>query len=76
MSKRPNNVKESDFKLGRRIHKMRKFKGITQEQLAEKTKTSLSWISHLEVGQEVPNIAMLRKIARALGVEVKDLIPF
>lgn len=76
MKKRPANVKESDFKLARRIHKVRKAKGLTQEQLAEKTGTSLSWISHLEVGQEVPNIAMLRKIAKALGIKVKDLIPF
>ena len=76
MNKRPENVKVSDFKLGRRIQKVRKAKGITQEQLAERIGTGFQWIAHIETGREVPNVAMLRKIARALGVKVKDLIPF
>ena len=76
MSKRPEGVSISDYKLGRRIHKVRKAKGITQEKLAEKIGTGIDWIAFIETGREVPNIAMLRKIARALGVKVKDLIPF
>jgi hypothetical protein len=31
---------------------------------------------HIETGREVPNLAMLQKIARALGVKVKELIPY
>jgi transcriptional regulator with XRE-family HTH domain len=73
---RPPGVKIANFKLGRRIQKVRTAKKITQEQLAEKIGTGLDWIAHIETGREVPNIAMLRKIARALGVKVQDLIPF
>ena len=73
---RPPGVKVANFKLGRRIQKVRTAQGLTQEQLAEKIGKGLDWIAHIETGREVPNIAMLRKIARALGVKVKDLLPF
>ena len=30
----------------------------------------------LKTGREVPNLSMLQKIAQALGMKVKDLIPY
>jgi len=51
-------------------------KRLTQEQLAEKIHTSWTWVAHIETGRETPNLKMLEKIARALGVKVVDLIPF
>jgi transcriptional regulator with XRE-family HTH domain len=56
--------------------KSQKSKGLTQEQLAEKIGTSTPWIGQLETGRELPNVKMLAKIARALQVKVKDLIPY
>jgi transcriptional regulator with XRE-family HTH domain len=56
--------------------KVRKTKGFTQEQLVEKISTSTPWIGHIETGRELPNVKMLQKIARALRVKVKDLIPY
>jgi transcriptional regulator with XRE-family HTH domain len=55
------------------MQKVRIAQGLTQEQLAEKIGTSTTWIGHLETGRAVPNLAMLQKIARALGMKVKDL---
>jgi transcriptional regulator with XRE-family HTH domain len=46
------------------MQKVRIAQGFTQEQLAEKT------------GRAVPNLKMLQKIARALQVKVKELIPY
>ncbi len=76
MTTKPPEVKIKDWKLGRNIQKIRKSKGLTQELLAEKIGTSTPWIGHIETGREVPNLSMLQKIAHALGVKVKDLIPY
>jgi transcriptional regulator with XRE-family HTH domain len=73
---KPQAVPNKNWKLGRRIQKIRKAKGLTQEQLAEKIGTSTPWIGHIETGRELPNLKLLQKIARALGVKVKDLIPY
>jgi transcriptional regulator with XRE-family HTH domain len=58
------------------MQKVRKARGLTQEQLADKIGTSTPWIGNIETGRVVPNLAMLQKIARALGVKVKELIPY
>lgn len=44
MNNRLENVSISDYKLGRQIHKVRKSKGVTQEQLAEKIGTGIDTI--------------------------------
>ncbi len=67
---------KQDSKLGKRIQKIRKDKGLTQEQVAEKIGKSRQMITFIETGREIPNVKMLQKIARALGVKVKELIPF
>jgi transcriptional regulator with XRE-family HTH domain len=73
---KPAAVPKKHWQLGRYIQKVRKAHGITQEQLAEKIGTSTPWIGHIETGRAVPNLQMLEKIARAVGVKVKDLIPY
>lgn len=74
MDKKP--ISKKDYKLGRHIQKVRKSKGITQEQLAEKIHVSQTWIAYIETGRDTPNLKMLEKIAKVLEVQVKDLIPF
>jgi transcriptional regulator with XRE-family HTH domain len=73
---KPHSVPKKQWRLGRHIQKVRIAQGLTQEQLAEKIGTSTPWIDHIETGRVVPNLAMLQKIARALDVKVKDLIPY
>lgn len=65
-----------NIQFGRRIKRMREAKDITQETLAEKVGVSLGWISRIERGINAPNLKLLGKMARVLGVKVKDLIPF
>jgi len=74
--RKPHSVKKKDWQLGRHIQKIRKEKGLTQEELAERIGTSQTWIGYIETGRETPNLKRLHKIARVLGVRVKDLIPF
>jgi transcriptional regulator with XRE-family HTH domain len=74
--RKPQTIKKKHWQLGRHIQKLRKMQGITQEQLAERIGTSTPWIGLIETGRAMPNMKMLQKLARALQVKVKDLIPF
>lgn len=67
---------QKDYKLGRRIQKLRQEREYTQEKLAEKVGVSTTWIGYIETGYRRPNLAMLSKIANALRVKVNDLIPY
>jgi transcriptional regulator with XRE-family HTH domain len=69
-------INEKDLLLAKHLQKVRKAKGLTQEDLADKVGVSLTYIGYLELGYNIPNIHMLQKIADALEVQVKDLIPF
>lgn len=69
-------VTKQDLKLARRLQRIRKNANITQEQLADKTGKSVTWIGYIESGYRIPNLKLLYKIARGLKVRVKDLFPF
>jgi transcriptional regulator with XRE-family HTH domain len=62
--------------LGRNIQKLRKEKGLTQEQLAEKATLSLTSVAYIESGYNFPAFETMYKISQVLGVKIKDLIPF
>ena len=62
--------------LGKRIAALRKNKGFSQEDLAEKSGYSVEFISLVERGVNSPSVTGLARIANALGVEVKDLFDF
>jgi len=67
---------KQDLRLAKYLQKVRKAKGLTQEKLAEKINKSATWVGYIESGYRIPNLKLLYKIARALGVKVKDLFPF
>ncbi len=60
--------------LGLHIRKVRKSKGLTQEQLAELCEFDSTYISLLERGERNPPYLTLCKVADKLGVSVKDLL--
>ncbi len=69
-------VNERDLQFAEHLKKVRKEKGYTQEQVAEKIGISLTHYSYMELAYKLPNMHMLQRIADALGVKVKELIPF
>lgn len=69
-------VTKQDLKLARRLQRIRKNANITQEQLADKTGKSVTWIGYIESGYRIPNLKLLYKIAKALGTKVRNLFPF
>lgn len=55
------------------IRRIRKERGLTQEELAELCDTSVSYIGLLEIGRNVPKLSTIEKIADALGVDYIEL---
>lgn len=60
--------------LSERLKKLRKEKGITQQELANILNTSRSNVANYEVGANEPNIEMLTKITKYFDVTVEYLV--
>lgn len=60
--------------VGRNFARLRKEKGLTQEQLEERSGFSQQYLSGLERGRRNPTIVSLYQIAQALGVSHVDLV--
>jgi len=62
--------------LGRKIQAVREKKGMTQEQLEEKTGINAKYISAVERGQRNVTIKTLDKIAKGLEIELYEIFLF
>jgi transcriptional regulator with XRE-family HTH domain len=60
--------------LGDAVRTKRKQAELSQERLAEKADLSTVFISRIERGVESPSVDNLVRIAKALGVQVRDLV--
>lgn len=69
-------VTQKDLSFGRRLQRLRQNAEITQEILSTRTGLSATFISLVETGKRRPSIQSLNKIAKVLGLKVKDLINF
>lgn len=67
--------KERDT-LGKTIKKLREGQRMTQEDLAEKASTNVSYLAKIENGYVNTTVRYLIKIARGLKVPVKELFEF
>ena len=65
------------IKLSKRIKEFRKKRGITQERLAELTKTSYKYIQRIE-GKYPPDVRLttIEKLAKALKIAPAELLKF
>lgn len=59
--------------FGKRIAAVRKGKGVTQSQLAERVNMSVVTIAYIETGKRWVRLSTLDKIAKALKVNIDDL---
>ena len=62
------------YKIGQKIRKYRKARGLSQEALAEKVGISVTHMSHIETGNTKLSLSVFVDIARALDVQTDDLI--
>lgn len=60
--------------IGRKIYELRKQKGFTQRELADKVNVTNKAVSKWENGINFPDPAIMDSLAEALGVKVTDLI--
>ena len=58
--------------IGKIIKKLRKEKGCTQEQFAEKINLSTNYLSKVERGMNTPNVETFLKMAEILDFTLED----
>jgi transcriptional regulator with XRE-family HTH domain len=65
----------SPQRIGRMLRTMRVEKGYSQIALAKRAKVTNVYLSQLENGKKKnPSLAVLRRLAKALGVPVTELL--
>ena len=63
-------------RFGKRVRALRKQAGLSQEELAARTEISVDFVSLIERGINAPSFDTLEKLAKALGVPVRELFDF
>jgi len=59
--------------LGRRIQSIREKRGLTQEELEERSGVNTKYISAIERGQKNVTVKTLEKIAKGLDINLYEL---
>ncbi len=59
--------------FGKRLADLRKQRGLTQEQLAERLDMSRLAVAYFETGRRWPRLTTIKRIARCLQVDVGDI---
>jgi transcriptional regulator with XRE-family HTH domain len=60
--------------VARNLRRFRHARKLSQEELSFQAKVDRSYISQLETGVYSASVTMLAKLAKALGVEVSELL--
>jgi transcriptional regulator with XRE-family HTH domain len=63
-----------DIRIGLRVRALRRSKGLTQAELAERAERSNEAVSGLERGKYQPTLDTLLAVAKALDVPVSELL--
>lgn len=70
------NYKKTTKKLGEKVKRLRKKRGITQEELADLTHISRPYMGYIEQGRRNPSLKVIARLARVLRVPVSELFKF
>jgi transcriptional regulator with XRE-family HTH domain len=62
--------------FGQRLKALRQQAGLTQEQLAEAAYISVDFLSLVERGINAPSFENLERLAKVLGIPVRELFNF
>jgi transcriptional regulator with XRE-family HTH domain len=63
-------------RLGQRVKHLRRLRGYTQEQLAERIEINPKYLSSIERGAENPTLDLLCRLAKGLQVDLNELFQF
>jgi transcriptional regulator with XRE-family HTH domain len=61
-------------KLGRNVYRLRRRKGMTQEELAFEAEIDLTYMGGIERGKRNPSLLVMARIAKALSVPLAKLL--
>jgi len=60
--------------ISQRVRRWREEKGLTLQQLAERSELAPSTVQKVETGQMIPSVAVLIKLARGLGRRMTEMV--
>jgi len=60
--------------VGRKIAELRRGAGLSQDALARRARIARATVNRIERGRLLPELSTLRRIARALGMSLPDLV--
>jgi transcriptional regulator with XRE-family HTH domain len=60
--------------MGLRLRAIREKKGLSLRALADRSGVAFGAINRIELGKTTPRLETLERLAKALGVSVRDLI--
>jgi transcriptional regulator with XRE-family HTH domain len=60
--------------LGMTLKRLRGAKGLSQDALARKASITREYVNKLEAGRYDPTVGVLKRLAKALGVPVTELL--
>lgn len=63
-----------ELPIGVALRRLRKARGLSQEQLGLDSGVQRNFISLIELGQNQPTISTIAKLARALGLKASELV--
>lgn len=66
---------ESLIEIGKNIKRLRKLRGMSQEDIALAAGVGLSYYGRIERGEQNMSVLVLKSIATALRVSVEKIIP-
>jgi transcriptional regulator with XRE-family HTH domain len=61
-------------KLGSNVHRLRRQKGMTQEELAFEAEIDLTYMGGIERGKRNPSLLVMARIAKALSIPLAKLL--
>ena len=67
-------MEDINSRVGFSIRRIREDRGLSQEKLADLAGLHRAYIGHIERGEKNIGVRNLEKIAKALGVGIRDLL--
>jgi transcriptional regulator with XRE-family HTH domain len=61
-------------RVGLNLQRLRREKGLSQEELADRAQIHQTYLSGVERGRRNPTIIVLQRIAEALNADITDLV--
>jgi transcriptional regulator with XRE-family HTH domain len=61
-------------RVGLNLQRLRREKGLSQEELADRAQIHQTYLSGVERGRRNPTIVVLQRIAKALDADITDLV--